>query len=222
MDIAKALLTNPRYQELIKLNQDNDEAHDLAHFQRVTRYALEIGEVENADLEIVEAAAMLHDIARGLEAVGKIDDHLAEGAKITREVLAQIGFPKVKIEAAAYCVSVHQRRTGVEAVTIESKIIQDADLIDTYGLIYAARSILWGVQSEKYKRLLFVDEHIEDFDKIRDKNRSTIHYLYYRLIDPFYSPSTLHTETAQLMAQKKLSLLKDFVNNFIKEWRGEL
>lgn len=222
MDISKSLLANSKYRELIKLTQDNDEAHDLAHFQRVTKYALEIGRVEKADLEVLEAAGMLHDIARGLETTGKIEDHLPEGAKISGEILFQINFSKDKIDAVAYCVSVHQRRAGIEPKTLESKIIQDADLVDTYGLIYAARSILWGVQSEKYKRPLFIDEHIEDFDKSRDKNRSTIHYLYYRLIDSFYSPDTLHTETARKMAKQKMSLLKDFVDNFIKEWRGEI
>lgn len=216
-----SLLENKRFQELLLLTEQNDEAHDLAHFKRVTRYALEIGKEEKADMEILEAAGMLHDIARGLEAIGKTSDHLLTGAEITREMLREIGFPEEKIEPTAYCVSVHQRRTGIEAKTIEAKIIQDADLLDTYGLIYVARSILWGVQSDKYKRPLFLDKCVEDFDIEADKNLSTIHYLMHRLQDPRYNPSNLYTKTAQEIANKKFHLIEEFVSNFISEWRGE-
>lgn len=221
MDITSQLLANQRFQELIEINNKNDEAHDLAHFLRVTKYALEIGKAENADLEILEATAMLHDIARGLETIGKTKDHLVEGAIIAKEILAQINFPPEKISPVSYIVSVHQKRDGIEAKTLEAKIIQDADLVDTYGLIYAARSIIWGVQSEKYRRPLFIDENFENINQT-NKNLSTIHYLKYRLTDPKYDISTLHTETAKKLASERLGELQNFVDSFVKEWRGEL
>lgn len=222
MDISQELLKNQRYQELIKLTSENDSAHDLDHHIRVRKYALQIGEQESADLEILEAAAMLHDIARGLETTGRVEDHLLTGAEISKEILAEIDYLKEKIEPVSYAISVHQSRAGITPKTLESKILQDADLLDTYGLIYVARSILWGIQSSKYKRPLFVDEHIEDFDYIRDKNLSTIHYLLHRLKNPKLDPSNLHTSLARKIASDKQKHLREFVETFIKEWRGEL
>lgn len=221
MNITSQLLANQRFQELIEINNKNDEAHDLAHFLRVKKYASLIGKAEKADLEIIEAAAMLHDIARGLETIGKTKDHLIEGAIITKEILAQIDFPPEKISLVSYIVSVHQKRDGVEPQALEAKIIQDADLVDTYGLIYAARSIIWGIQSEKYKRPLFIDENFEKIDQT-NKNLSTLHYLKYRLTDPKYAISTLHTETAKKLASERLGKLQNFVDSFVKEWRVEL
>lgn len=221
MNITSQLFANQRFQELIEINNKNDEAHDLAHFLRVKKYSLIIGVAEHGDLEIIEAAAMLHDIARGLETIGKTEDHLVEGAIISKEILAKINFPSEKISPVSYIVSVHQKRDGVKPETLEAKIVQDADLVDTYGLIYAARSILWGVQSEKYKRPLFIDENFEKIDQT-NKNLSTLHYLKYRLTDPKYDISTLHTETAKKLASERLGELQNFVDSFVKEWRGEL
>ncbi len=221
MTITDQLLANSRFLELMRLNEEVDEAHDLSHFKRVTKYALEIGQEEGADLEILEAAGMLHDIARGLETSGKVTDHLVAGAELTTEILSELEFPPEKITSVAYAVSIHQRRVGTEAKTLEAKIIQDADLLDTFGLIYATRSLVWGVQSKKYRRPVFVDEHLENWDD-RYKNLSTIHYLLYRLNDPLYDPKTLHTSKAQSLATEKKKLLHEFVSNFIKEARGQI
>lgn len=220
MNISSQLLANSKYQELMALNNKFDEAHDTAHFLRVTKYALKIGKIENADLEILEAAAMLHDIARGLEATGKTEDHLKTGTEVSEEILKAINFPPEKIKAVCYAVSVHQKREGITAETLEAKIIQDSDLLDTYGLVYVTRSILWGVQSEKYKRPLFIDKNIDDL-KYEDRNLSTIHYLKYRLTDPKYDLKNLYTKTAQEIANKQIILMQNFINNFITEWRGE-
>jgi uncharacterized protein len=221
MVLIRLLRKNLTYRKLMDLTERNDSAHDFDHFLRVQRYCKEIAEKEGGDQEILEAAALLHDIARGLEATDSSVDHLLKGAEISRDILGQIEFPKDKIAPVCYAVSVHQRRIGVKTKTLEAKILQDADLLDTYGLIYVARSILWGIQSPKYKRPLFIDEHINDFDGERDKNRSTIHYLIYRSHDPKFDPSTLNTSTAREIATRKLPYLRNFVDTFIAEWRGE-
>ena len=46
----------------------DDWAHGRSHIERVSRMAKEIGKREGADLEIVELAAILHDIFENREA----------------------------------------------------------------------------------------------------------------------------------------------------------
>ena len=56
--------------------------HDHYHVERVYKTAMHIAKDENADLDIVKAASLLHDIARAMEDQGKIHDHADEGAKM--------------------------------------------------------------------------------------------------------------------------------------------
>lgn len=53
----------------------NDFSHGFTHVQRVLTFCLVIGKKEKGDLETLEAAAWLHDIARGREDSGEIEDH---------------------------------------------------------------------------------------------------------------------------------------------------
>ena len=54
------------------------------HFKAVLKYALMLAEKENADKEIVEISAWLHDIS---SIRGDYEDHHVKGAKIAEELL---------------------------------------------------------------------------------------------------------------------------------------
>jgi uncharacterized protein len=113
--------------------------HDRFHTERVYDLAVRIAEEEHADLDVVKAAALLHDVARALEDEGKIDDHAVEGAKKAKAVLEAVDFPKEKIPAVLHCIEVHRFRSGMEAGSLEAKILQDADRLDIIGAIGIAR-----------------------------------------------------------------------------------
>ncbi|NLG26606.1 MAG: HD domain-containing protein, partial [Chloroflexi bacterium] len=49
------------------LYHEHDAAHGFEHVLRVWRMALRIAREEGADLEIVSAAALLHDVGRAEE-----------------------------------------------------------------------------------------------------------------------------------------------------------
>jgi len=63
-----------------------DFSHGFTYVERVTRMAMMIGKKEGADLEIIEAAALLHDIGRANEVIGG-KDHAEVGAGLEAKIL---------------------------------------------------------------------------------------------------------------------------------------
>ena len=65
--------------------------HDFAHTERVIKMAEHIAKKENANLEIVMLAALLHDIGRKeeMEKNGAIC-HAEKSAELSREILSSV------------------------------------------------------------------------------------------------------------------------------------
>ena len=112
---------------------------------RVRRNAMRLAKSEGADLLVVEAAALLHDIGRPAELAdcGRTC-HAELGAQMVREKLPEFGIDDAEfIEHVASCVLTHRyRRRNPERFpkTIEAKVIFDADKLDGIGAIGLARS----------------------------------------------------------------------------------
>jgi uncharacterized protein len=71
----------------------HDWAHGRSHIERVLRMAKEIGKQENANLEIIGLAAILHDIFENREAHSNIGGfrHEIEGSNEARRILTKVG-----------------------------------------------------------------------------------------------------------------------------------
>lgn len=193
-----------------------DFSHDSNHIFRVERLAKEIAEDEGGDLDVIEAAALIFDIARDLEDKGKIDDHAEEGANIARIILNKIDFPKDKIENVCHAIYVHRRSKTRVPTTLEAKILMDADYLDAMGAMDVARSISSSLQSEKYKRPIYIDKPYED----GDENISAIHFMIYQLTHDKHHPDYFYTKKGKEMAKGRYLFLKMFVEQFLDEWQG--
>lgn len=135
------------YEAIISYSKQRAErfVHDFYHVNRVLNYALIIAETENgADLDVVVAAALLHDIARAEEADDPNVCHAERGGVMAAEFLAGIGFDPRKTARAAECIAAHRFKKGPEPATIEAKILFDADKLDQTGAAGLARLMLDG------------------------------------------------------------------------------
>ncbi|MBQ4479640.1 MAG: HD domain-containing protein [Victivallales bacterium] len=141
-------LTNEAEERLSALARsvlDSDRScHDWDHTLRVKGTALRLGAQEGADLEVVAAAAILHDIARPQEMADQgRTDHAALGAIQAVEILARegIGDDAFRQHVSA-CIRTHRfrNRTGEAPATIEAKVLFDADKLDSLGAIGLARA----------------------------------------------------------------------------------
>lgn len=95
--------------------------HSKSHVERVYNLAVRIAKEENADLDVVKAAVLLHDIARAMEDEGKIEDHATEGAKMARKVLEEVDFPKEKIDKVIHCIETHRIQEACGSKKFRSK-----------------------------------------------------------------------------------------------------
>ncbi len=203
------------FQELNK----NDFSHNFSHVERVTQLAKQIGKKEGADLEVLEAASLLHDIARVKEDRGEVVDHAQEGARMAAEILKKIDFPQQKIDQVCHCILVHRWNKNGQPQTIEAEILQDADRLDALGAVDISRVFASALQSEKYGCPIYVDQPYKSKD---DRNLSAIHYIIYKLNEPKRLPENFNTKTGRKIAQERADFLERYVNRFIKEWRGGL
>ncbi len=119
--------------------------HDFDHTLRVLRNAEHLAaECPEADLEVVRLAALLHDFARPEEMASKgAVCHAELGAELVRPLLTEAGFPAETVDQVSQAVLTHRYRAQRIPVSIEAKIVYDADKLDSLGAVGVGRAFLF-------------------------------------------------------------------------------
>ncbi|MBI4790420.1 MAG: HD domain-containing protein [Chloroflexi bacterium] len=117
-----------------------ESGHDFDHVLRVLALAERLARAEGADLEIVRAAALLHDIARADEDETHGDDHAQMAAVRAQSILLARGVPTEQADAVAHAIAAHRFRGSVAPQTLEAQVLFDADKLDSIGAIGVARA----------------------------------------------------------------------------------
>lgn len=121
-----------------------DSAHDREHIYRVFYTALDIAESEpSANLEILTAACLLHDIGRPEQFANPELCHAEVGSEKAYEFLIGIGWTEERARHVRDCVYTHRFRSENPPQSIEAKILFDADKIDVSGAVGMARSLMY-------------------------------------------------------------------------------
>jgi len=112
--------------------------HNWNHIQRDLARAVLIGEAEEAEMKIVLAGVLLHDIGRLHPELGK--DHHTAGAKAALRYLKDAGFTNKEIKAIIHCIKTHGPRGLEEPKTLEAKVAYDVDVLScSVGYVGVAR-----------------------------------------------------------------------------------
>ena len=127
-----------------------DSAHDKEHIYRVLYNSLEIAKTEsNIDYDVLICSCLLHDIARKEQFENPSLCHAIAGAGKAYKFLASNGFGKDYAEKVKHCIQTHRFRSSNPPVSIEAKILFDADKLDVAGAIGIARTLVYkGIVSE--------------------------------------------------------------------------
>jgi len=122
-------------------------SHGPDHSERVLQTALTIGRQMQARLDILAPAALLHDIGRREESrsCGKIC-HARRGAELAPSLLRDLGYTEAAISAICHCIQAHRFRGAIQPVSLEAKILFDADKLDSIGAIGIGRAFLFAGQ----------------------------------------------------------------------------
>jgi uncharacterized protein len=173
----------------------------FGHQPRLYALTQQVGQGFDYDDDVVYAATWLHDLGvftghrpEDLEQLKKWDNtkYAMEQAPA---LLTRFGFPAEKIPAVVEAIRTHQ--PAFTPQTIEGKILRDADILEQLGAIGILRTVC------KVGR----DTRFEDFT-------SAVRSLEKALTD---LPSKIHLETARQMAEPRIKLLREFLENVKSE-----
>jgi len=119
-------------------------SHAWDHTLRVFRLCEIMGPAENADMDVLGAAAYLHDIGRTLQdtSSGAIC-HAEKGAQMAEPMVAALPLSKKQKQNIIHCVRSHRFRNQHKPATIEAKVLFDADKLDAIGAVGVARAFLF-------------------------------------------------------------------------------
>ena len=118
--------------------------HDWSHVERVYNLALKIAKKEKADLNVVKLSAYLHDVGREeeMDSKGKVD-HAEKGVLLAEKILEKYNLDEQIKENILHCILSHRYRNDHKPLTIEAKILFDADKLDSIGAIGIGRDFLF-------------------------------------------------------------------------------
>lgn len=127
-----------------------DSIHDKEHVYRVCNIAVDIARYEkDVDMDILMVSCILHDIGRPAERNNPSISHAQVGGEKAFDFLCQNGWSEERANAVKACITQHRFRKNNPPLSIEAKILFDADKFDATGLIGIARTLMYkGLLSE--------------------------------------------------------------------------
>ena len=177
--------------------------HDFDHTLRVFHMATRLAREEGADLQIVQLAALLHDVDDR-----KLSPDTCEGKLRAVTFLRDLGVDEGVIQTIVDIIA----RISFSAQlpppeSLEGKCVQDADRLDAMGAIGIARTFAYG--GSRGRRM---------HDPLRQDAQATIEHFYEKLL---LLKDSMHTATGQRLAQQRDQYMREFLEQFYAEWNGE-
>lgn len=96
------------------------------HIVSVVKYSKILAELLEADEEIVELSALLHDYA-SIKSIDHYKDHHIHGAAEAQIILEQLDYDSNKIEQVEHCIYSHRASVITERLSDEAKCVASAD-----------------------------------------------------------------------------------------------
>ena len=210
-------MVNNALEYIKEIFSGDSSGHDYYHTVRVYRIATEIAKQEYADVNIVQLAALLHDVddkklSPETHATKKnaVDFMTANGVdadiiNIVCKIIDEVSF------------------AGTDSVvpsTIEGKCVQDADRLDAIGAIGIARTFAYGgsrgrkIYDPDIKPRIGMSK--EEYQK--NMNSTSINHFYEKLL---LLKDMMNTTAGKKMAEHRQAVMQEFLNEFLAEWKGE-
>lgn len=204
-------------EQLVRSRLEGDSSgHDWWHIVRVRNTARTIAMEEKADVFLCEMAALLHDMA---------DDKLTDQPEVElanlQLWLASQGLTEVMISNIIQIITTMSFKGGggQPMVSLEGKIVQDADRLDAIGAIGIARCMAY---SGSKGRLIHdpTKQPREQLtpDEYRNGQDTAIMHFYEKLLK---LKDLMNTDFGRKMAEQRHQYLENFLTEFYAEWDGQ-
>jgi uncharacterized protein len=189
----------------------NDPAHDFEHIMRVYKNAEKIGKKEKANMKLIRAAVLLHDIVSYQKSDKRSKNASTESAIRATKMLNKYDFDRHEIDIIAQAIREHSFSKDVIPSTLEGKVLQDADRLDALGAIGIARTFAVGGAE---KRPFYSKEDPFCYKRNPDDQKWTLDHFYKKLL---HLEKKMNTTTAKEEARRRTNSMKRFLNDLKKE-----
>ncbi len=193
--------------------------HDWFHTERVWKTAAQLQALEGGNLQLIELSALLHDVAdykrydfsekKGALALRAMMDILEIDIEMQREI--------IRIINDALFIGDDTKAPE----TIEGKIVQDADWLDSLGAIGIARTFAAGGKLNRpmHDPLRRVRKRLnKEAYFFKQQEGTSVNYFYEKSLR---LPQMMNTLAGKAIADKRTLFLEQFLEEFNKEWKGE-
>jgi uncharacterized protein len=184
----------------------------------------------NVDLDVLAAAALLHDIGRVREDQDPsgTTDHALLSADMAETILRGLGESEQLIEQVRHCIMSHRFRSSVDPETQDARILFDADKLDALGAVGVARCFML---AGEYGESIFLDTSLDDYiqrnlvdgkpdGRIKDITKHSPNLEFE--IKLRHIPERLYTVKAKRIANDRIRIMTDFFKRLREEISGDI
>lgn len=195
-----------------------ESGHDWFHIERVWNTARTIGREEQADLLVVELAALLHDIADSKFHGGDEEIGPSTAANFLNSIKVD---PSISfhVEQIIRHMSFKASLGKPSFNSLEMEVVQDADRLDAIGAIGIARAFTYGGHKN---RPLFDPEIQPRLNMTREEYKNnegpTINHFYEKLL---LLKDKMNTGSAKRLAAERHKFMEEYLAQFYAEWNAE-
>ncbi len=191
--------------------------HDWYHVERVWKMTKRLQAEEGGDLQLIELCALLHDLGdnnfyefddkgflvlHGMMDVLEIDDELQE------KIVKIAGELRYKGDATK------------PASSLEGKIVQDADWLESLGALGVARVFATGGRIKRILHNPLIKPRtkftVQDY-RYKKTEGTSFNYFYEKGLR---LSKMMNTKTARQIAEKRAKFLEGYIEEFLAEWDG--
>lgn len=202
----------PTIEEARAYYPDDDPVHGFSHVLRVYRLCDKIGKEEKADLKILRAAALLHDVEGDVDV--RKNHHLA-AADFAEKILIKEGWKEDEIQAVLHCIRAHRFRNQEEEPTsVEAKVLFDADKIDAIGAVGIARAVSYAVRAGMDVYAPPSKHYLSTGELAPGESQSVSHEYLYKLR---HIKDRIFTKTGRSLAEERHNLMVNYFDGWLEE-----
>lgn len=193
--------------------------HDWHHAERVRRMAVTIHQHEGGNRLIIECAALLHDV---YDWKFNSDDETKHLGQI-QSMLHQWNMDQADIISVVEIIrNTSFKGAGTEQVelSLEGKIVQDADRLEALGAIGIARALAYG----GFRGRLIYNPDVppqmhQSFEEYKTRQSTTINHFYEKLL---LLKDRMNTPTGRRFAEQRHQFMETFLKHFFNEWTSKI
>lgn len=175
---------------LVQKTMETSSSQDWEHVERVYNLSYLISQQEEADIDLCQVGALLHDIGK---VIG--EPHNLTGRGRAKVLLRGMRYPSQRIERVLKIIENHSMDNWGLLGSLEEKVVWDADKLDRIGAIGLTRAFYRKGQARM------------------DLHDLSVYKKYVQM-----SLERLNTKTAKDMAKKRMEFMIYFFDTLEKEF----